>query len=220
MMDVSDPSGLIRFERHLMLRRTKLIGSSALIAAVAGGAAVPAFAATTSSTPTTPSHSAAHHHKAGHGLRPAVIAKDAGTNTAGLKAGRKAGKTLTQIAASHGVSRATLLSRLNATADAKIATLINHKLPAGRRGGHPHALRAMPGVKGQYKALANTLKLTPQQLTADLKKGQTLQQIATTQKISTATLLASVDKGVNTKIAKAIDRVPHTKTPAASSSTS
>ncbi|MDQ2851855.1 MAG: hypothetical protein M3Y49_14220, partial [Actinomycetota bacterium] len=133
-----------------MLRRTKLIGSGALIAAVAGGAAVPAFAATTSSTPSaTTSHSAAHHHKARHGLatlglRPAVIAKDAGTNIAGLKAGRKAGLTLTQIAASHGVSHATLLSRLDTTADARITTLINHKLPAGRRGGHSHGWRAMP----------------------------------------------------------------------------
>ncbi|MDQ2849725.1 MAG: hypothetical protein M3Y49_03145 [Actinomycetota bacterium] len=208
-----------------MLRRTKLIGSGALIAAVAGGAAVPAFAATTSPTSATTSHSSAHHHKARHGLAElglhrAVIAKDAGTNTAGLKAGRKAGLTLTQIAASHGVSNATFVSRLDATADARITTLINHKLPAGRRGGHPHARRTMPGIRGEYKSLANTLKLTPRQLTADLKKGQTLQQIATTQKISTSTLLASLDKGVNTKIAKAIDRVPHIKTSATSGSTS
>ena len=69
--------------------------------------------------------------------------------------------------------------------------------------------------------MATTLKLTPQALSADLKKGQTLQQIATAQHVSTATLTGVIDKAVNAAIAKAADRAPkvHTSTHAAPSST-
>ena len=228
-----------------MLRKTKIIGGSTLAAAAVVGVAVPAYAASTSApSVTTPAAPKAAAHPGRHGigllgLTPAVIAKDAGTDKAGLAAGRKAGKTLAQIAAGHGVSRATLLSRLDATADARMAKLINTKLPEGVRGKRPagapgkagtatpalpkagtakrpahpgaHGPRAWAhrhGVGADYKSLAGTLKLTPAQLGADLRKGQTLQQIATAQKVSTATLLAALDKDVNAQIAKAVDRVP------------
>ncbi|MBO1754969.1 hypothetical protein [Allobranchiibius sp. CTAmp26] len=233
-----------------MLRKTKIIGGSTLAAAAVVGVAVPAYATSTSapSAPTPPAAAKAPAHHARHGigllgLTPAVIAKDAGTDTAGLAAGRKAGKTLAQIAASHGVSRATLLSRLDATADARMAKLINTKLPEGVRGpgagrhalpkagtakplAHPgkmgprgeHGPRGWAhrhGIGADYKSLAGVLKLTPAQLGADLRKGQTLQQIATAQKVSTVTLLTALDKDVNAQIAKAVDRVPGAKPPAA-----
>ncbi|UIJ35445.1 hypothetical protein [Allobranchiibius sp. GilTou73] len=243
-----------------MLRKTKIIGGSTLAAAAVVGVAVPAYATSTSAppapTPSTAAKGPAAHMRHGIGLlglTPAVIAKDAGTDTAGLAAGRKAGKTLAQIAESHGVSRATLLSRLDATADARMAKLINTKLPEGVRGpgpagapgkagtakptppkagtakpahpgkgpgkwGGPHDPRGWAhrhGLGADYKSLASVLKLTPAQLTADLRKGETLQQIATAQKVSTVTLLTALDKDVNAEIAKAVDRVPGAKPPAA-----
>lgn len=237
-----------------MLRTTKVIGGTTLVAAAAVGVAVPAYAA--SSSPTAPSTTAPsttapstkapakHHPKARRGrglavlgLTPAVIAKAAGTDVAGLKAGRTAKKSLTQIAASHGVSRATLISRLNTTADAKVATLINTKLPtrpamgngkkcnamppkAGAWKRDARGLRGIPGVGGGVASLARTLKVTPKVLRADLKKGQTLQQIATSQKVSTATLLAALDRDVSTQLAKTVDRVPQAKKASAASSSS
>lgn len=230
-----------------MLRRTKIIGGGTLVASAAVAIAVPAYAAATSPTapsttaPSTPSTKAPGGHlpRAGRGLHllgltPAVIAKAAGTDQAGLKAGRAAKKSLAQIAASHNVTRATLLSRLDATADAKVAKLINTKLrvmpPVGKGkkcnamppkagtkpkdgtkpGGphHGHGPRGIPGVGGDVASLARTLKVTPKVLRADLLKGQTLQQIATAHKVSTGTLLAAIDKDVNAKLAKAVDRVP------------
>ncbi|MDQ2852837.1 MAG: hypothetical protein M3Y49_19280 [Actinomycetota bacterium] len=230
-------------------RKMKFIGGGVVVAASAAGVAVPAYAA--SSAPSAPSTAApstsapkaaiGHHPKARRelrtlGLTPAVIAKAAGTDVAGLKSGRAAKKSLTQIAASHGVSRATLLSRLDTTADSRVATLINTKLtirpPAGRdkkcnamppkagtrkhdggrhAKGHGKNLRAIPGIGGDVKSLAGTLKITPNVLRADLRKGQTLQQIATANKVSTSTLLAALDKDVNTQLAKVVDRVPGAK---------
>ena len=106
-----------------MLRRTKIITGSSLTAVAAVGVAVPAYAASSTSTTSVTAQSA-HHHK-GHrdrldrlGLTRTVIAKDAGTNVAGLKAGRRAGQSLVQIAANHQVSRATLLARLDGVAAA------------------------------------------------------------------------------------------------------
>lgn len=226
-----------------MLRKTKIIGGGTLVAASAVGIAVPAYAASssptapTTSTPTTP---AKPHHGGRHGvnvlgLTHAVVAKAAGTDTAGLRSGRKSGKSLAQIAAGHNVSRATLLSRLDATADAKVASLINTPLRtkpgkgrngtmpksgSGRKMGMnhhvgPHGLRGIPGIGGQVKSLAGTLKVTPNQLRADLRKGQTLQQIATAHKVSTTTLTAAIDKDVNAAVAKIVDRVPHSKKPSA-----
>lgn len=144
------------------------------------------------------------------GLTPAAIAKDAGTDLTGLKAGRRAGQSLTQIAANHHVSGTALLSRLDATADARVAKVINTKLPTRIAGKHPAARMwaRHHGIGAAYKDVASTLKLTPQALTADLKKGETLQQIATTQHVNTATLTAVIDKNVNTAIAKAADRAP------------
>lgn len=266
-----------------MLRKTKIIGGSTLAAAAVVGVAVPAYA-TSAAAPPAPAPAAAangpaHHPRHGIGLlglTPAVVAKAAGTDTSGLAAGRKAGKTLAQIAASHGVSRATLLSRLDAVADARTSKLINTKLPAGARGpgpagalpkagaakptppkagtkkptppkagtakptppkagtarptppahpgkgpgkpGGPHGPRGWAhrhGIGADYASLAGVLKLTPAQLGADLRKGQTLQQIATAQKVSTVTLLTALDKAVNAEIAKAVDRVPGAKPPAA-----
>lgn len=140
-------------------------------------------------------------------------------------------KSLAQIAASHNVPRSILLSRLDATADARVATLINTKLnvrlPAGpgegshatpRNAGtkpkgeierdgrhHGHGPR---GVGGDIRSLARTLKVTPNALRADLKKGQTLQQIATANKVSTATLVTAIDKDVHAQLARTVDRVP------------
>ena len=242
-----------------MLRKTKIIGGSTLAAAAVVGVAVPAYAGTTSApsapTPAAAAGGPAHHLRHGIGLlglTPAVIAKDAGTDKAGLEAGRKAGKTLAQIAASHGVSRATLLARLDAAADARMAKLINTKLPAGVRGPGPWGARpkagtarpALPnagtakppahpgglhgprgwahrhGIGADYRSLASTLKLTPAQLGADLRKGQTLQQIATAQKVSTVTLLTALDKDVNAEIARAVDRVPGARPAAKAPATS
>ncbi len=238
-----------------MLRTTKVIGGTTLVAAAAVGIAVPAYAA--SSSPSAPSTTApsttapsttgpstkarvTHHPRARRGLdvlglTPAVIAKAAGTDVPGLKAGRMAKKSLTQIAASHGLSRATLLSELNTTANAKVATLINTQLPtrpamgkvkkcnamppkakAGKRDAR--GLRGIPGIGGDVKSLARTLKVTPNVLRTDLRKGQTLQQVATAHKVSTATLLAALDKDVSTQLAKTVDRVPQAKmAPTASS---
>lgn len=240
-----------------MLRKTKIIGGGTLVASAAVGIAVPAYAASTS--PTAPSTTAPstkspaqHLPRTGRGLEmlgltPAVIAKAAGTDVAGLKAGRAAKKSLAQIAASHNVSRATLLSRLDTAAAARITKLINTKLnakaPAGwhkkpnamppkagatppdgpkREGRHRHGPRGIPGIGGDVKSLASTLKVTPNVLRADLKKGQTLQQIATANKVSTATLIAAIDKDVNTQLARTVDRVPQAKkaTAAPGSSTS
>lgn len=111
-----------------------------------------------------------------------------------------------------------MLTRLDATADAGVATLIdtelNVKPPAGKgkncnamRDGRRHG-HGPRGIGGDVKSLANTLKVTPNVLRADLKKGQTLHQIATANKVSTATLLATVDKDVNAHLARAVDRVP------------
>ncbi|UIJ35998.1 hypothetical protein [Allobranchiibius sp. GilTou73] len=212
-----------------MLRRTKIITGSSLAAFAAVGVAVPAYAASSSTAHTATAHSARHHHK-GHyrdrldrlGLTRAVIAKDAGTDVAGLKAGRRAGQSLTQIAARHHVSRAVLLARLDATADARVAKLINTKLPTGKDGRHPavHAWARHHGVGSAYKNVATTLKLTPQALAADLKKGQTLQQIATAQQVSTATLTGVIDKDVNAVIVKAADRAPKARAAASATTTS
>lgn len=230
-----------------MLRRNKIIGGGTLVASAAVGIAVPAYAASTS--PTAPSTSAPstksptqHLPRTGSGLKilaltPAVIAKAAGTDVAGLKAGRAAKKSLAQIAAGHNVPRATLLSRLDAAAAAKVTKLINTeldlKVPAGRpkkpnavpptagatppdgpkrEGRHDrHGPRGIPGVGGDIKSLASTLKVTPNVLRADLKKGQTLQQIATANKVSTATLIAAIDKDVDAQLAKIVDRVPQAR---------
>ncbi|NYJ74878.1 LysM peptidoglycan-binding domain-containing protein [Allobranchiibius huperziae] len=216
-----------------MLRRTKIITGSSLAAVAAVGVGVPAYASSASTTQSGTAQSTRHHHHKGHrdrlhelGLTRAAIAKDAGTDVAGLKAGRKAGESLVQIAARHHVSRATLLSRLDATADARVTKLINTKLPVRKTGKHPaaHAWAKRHGLGGAYKNVAATLKLSPQTLSADLKKGETLQQIATAQHVSTATLTAVIDKDVNAAIAKAADRVPHShagkRTTSSSSATS
>lgn len=230
-------------------RKMKFIGGGVVVAASAAGVAVPAYAAssassapsTTKPSTTAPKAAAGHHRQVRGGLRtlgltPAVIAKAAGTDVAGLKTGRAAKKSLTEIAASHGVPRATLLSRLDKTADSRVATLINTKLfmrhapgkgkkcnamppkaGAGKHDGGHHVkghrkdLRGIPGIGGDVKSLASTLKITPNVLRADLRKGQTLQQIATANKVSTSTLLAALDKDVNTQLAKVVDRVPGAK---------
>lgn len=227
-----------------MFAGMKVIGGGTLVAA-AVGLAVPAYAASSSpaapaasaptSSPASAGSSSAHKDHRGRrhglgrfGLTRAVIAKAAGTDTAGLMAGRKSGKSLTQIAASHTVNRTTLLSRLDTTVDARVATLIHTKMRAkpgkacnrampktamgnhekGPHKGHPgHGLRGIPGVN--FKSLAGTLKVTPAELRSDLKSGRTLQQIATAHKVSTATLTAAIDESVNAALAKAVDRVPH-----------
>lgn len=221
-----------------MLRTTKIIGGSALAAAAAVGVAVPAYAAATPSAPPASPPGAAHpgHPRARPGLdllglTPAVMAKAAGTDTTGLRTGRQSRRSLAQIAARHSVPRATLLSRLDATADAKVATLITTKLltrpgkgcnpampkPGGNRAKGPAGHRRMggwgriPGLGQDVKNLASTLKVTPKELRTDLLKGQTLQQIATAHNVSTSTLLAALDKDVNAAIAKAVDRVPPAK---------
>lgn len=199
-----------------MLRKTKIITGSSLAAVAALSVAVPAYASSTSSA-ASGGNSAHRHHHAAHrdglivlGLTRAAIAKDAGTDIAGLKAGRRAGQSLTQIGASHHVSRLTLLSRLDATADAHVAKWINTKLPEGKARRHPAARKwaRHHGIGAAYKKVASTLNLTPHALTADLKKGETLQQIATAQHVSTATLTAAIDQDVNARVAKAADRVP------------
>lgn len=221
-----------------MLRKTKVIGGTTLALAATIGIAVPAYAA--SSSPTAPSATnpatkapGKHHPKSRRGLgvlglRPTVIAKAAGTDVTGLKAGRAAKKSLTQIAASHDVSRATLLSRLNTIADAKVATLINTTLPtrsasgkgktcnpkapkAGARKREARRLRGIPGIGRDVKSLASTLKVTPNVLRADLKEGQTLQQIATAHQVATATLLTALDKDVSTQLGKTVDRIPQAR---------
>ncbi len=204
-----------------MQRKIKIAAGATVATAACVGVALPAYAATNSS-PHHHSGKAGDHHARGGiralGLTPKVIAKDAGTDVKGLQAGRKAGKSLVQIAATHGVSRATLLSRLDTTADARVAKLINTKLPTGKAGKHPAARTWAKhhGVGGELKTVASTLKLTPAQLTADLKKGQTLAQIANAQHVSTTTLRTALDKVVDARIAKAADAVPHAKKATAS----
>jgi hypothetical protein len=229
-----------------MLRKTKVIGGTTLVAATIG-IAVPAYA--TSSSPTAASTTnlatkatARHRPKSQRGLgvlglTPAVIAKAVGTDVPGLKAGRAAKKSLTQIAASHDVSRAVLLSRLNATADAKVTTLINTKLPirsamgkgktctskapkAGAGKREARGLRGIPGIGRDVKSLASTLNVTPNVLRADLREGQTLQQIATAHRVGTATLQTALDKDVSTQLGKTVDRVPRTRKARASTSSS
>lgn len=229
-----------------MLRKTKVVGGTTLAVAATIGIAVPAYAASSSPTAPSATHSQTtapvrHHVKSRRGLvvlglRPAVLAKAAGTDVPGLQAGRAAKKSLTQIAASHDVSRATLLARLNATADATVARLISTPLPTrsaigvgrgtrkscnskapkagtGKRGAR--GLRVIPGVGRDVKSLASTLKVSPNVLRADLREGQTLQQIATAHQVSTATLLTALDKNVSTQLGKTVDRVPQTTRTAA-----
>lgn len=216
-----------------MLRKTKVIGGTMLVVAAAVGITVPAAAASpapaAASTTARPSKVAATHPGksrpglGGVGLRPAVIAHAAGTDVTGLKAGHAAGKSLTQIAAAHDVSRPILLSRLSAAADTNVAALIDTRLPArpAARAGKtcraraPRAgdrLRQARGlrwlIRGNAKNLSATLDVTSTVLRSDLKKGQTLQQIAAAHKVTTATLLTVVEKDISTKLGKAIDRAP------------
>lgn len=230
-----------------MNRRTKIIGGGAITAAALAGIAVPAYAAAAApgAAPAISIPGANVSTKATPpGLEqlsaiPAQIAKDAGTDTAGLKAGLEAGKSLTQIAASHQVSRATLLTRLDARADAYLPKLINTAVPAGALTGGMSGMTSMPsmpsmpgtagrggdtgpgmgaagmasrlGLVSAFTSVATTLKLSPMELVTEVMKGQTLQQIATKQKVSTSTLLGALDKQVNAAIAKVVDLAPHAK---------
>ncbi len=237
-----------------MNRTSKIVGGAAIAAAAVAAMAVPAYAVTAahSSAPAisipgstagttvgdTTSADAASSATSNSGLAAinalsADVAKDFGTDIAGVKQGLMAGKSLTQIAASHQVSRATLLTRLDARVNAGMPKLINIALPVGAMGAKMPTMPNMSGVPGGKRgdsmgvngaamagqlglitavtSVATTLKLTPMELFADVMKGQTLQQIATTQKVSTAKLLASLNKEANTVIAKIVDVKPPTK---------
>jgi len=69
----------------------------------------------------------------------------------------------------------------------------------------PSLLKALkpyvPAITGQ---LAQGLHLTPQQLTADLQSGQTLSQIATTQKVSATQLQTLENSAVQNALTQAV----------------
>ncbi len=238
-----------------MNRTSKIVGGAGIAAAAVAAMAVPAYAvtATHSSAPAisipgstagtrtagdTTSADTASNTTPTNGLAAlnamsAAVAKDFGTDSAGLKAGLMSGKSLAQIAASNQVSRSTLLTRLDARVTAIMPKLINIALPVGAMGGKMPAMPNMPGapegkhgdamgmngaaMAGQLglisavTSVSTTLKLTPMELFAEVMKGQTLQQIATTQKVSTAKLLASLNKEANAVIAKIVDVKPPAK---------
>lgn len=237
-----------------MNRKSKIIGGGTIAVAAAVGLALPTYAATASASApaiSIPGASSAGTATAGQArtasdassTTPAGglaalntmaddIAKDFGTDAAGLKSGLMSGKSLAQIAASNKVSRSTLLTRLDARVKANTPKLINLSLPVGAmdgampgmpktsdapggKRGHSTGMdgAAMAGQLGLISAVTSvstTLKLTPMELFAQVMKGKSLQQIATTQKISTAKLLASLNTEANTVIAKAVDVTPPT----------
>ena len=60
----------------------------------------------------------------------------------------------------------------------------------------------IPSIRDQ---MAQGLHLTPEQLTTDLRSGQTLDQIATTQKVSSTQLTTLISKSVTTGLQPAVD---------------
>ncbi|MCW5852028.1 MAG: hypothetical protein KIT87_18285 [Anaerolineae bacterium] len=62
----------------------------------------------------------------------------------------------------------------------------------------------MPGVSEAYQAAAQTLGMTPQDLKAELGKGQTLRQVAQAKKVDPATIQQAMVAALNTRIDQAV----------------
>ncbi|WP_157508892.1 hypothetical protein [Luteipulveratus halotolerans] len=139
-----------------MSRRTKMTVAAAGLGVVAAGAVtVPALAATGSGGPSTavtnaPSATTDQQDDSGSpeksaggpriGLRlfgasTAEVAQAAGATEAQLQQGLRDGKSLTQIAASHGVAKATLVARLGTLVDKHAATVVDRKVGSGGPDG-------------------------------------------------------------------------------------
>ncbi|MDE9364897.1 hypothetical protein PZ938_04705 [Luteipulveratus sp. YIM 133132] len=158
-----------------MSRRTKLTAAAAGLGVVAAGAvAVPALAASGSATPSVSasssptagtgssgsgSDSTARDHGPRGGMSlfgstAAQVATAAGATETQLRQGLRDGKSLVQIASSHGVSKSTLVSRLGALVDQQAGTIVDRK-----HGGQPDAGRQDSGRSNPLAdALAGLVK--------------------------------------------------------------
>jgi len=151
-----------------------------------------------------------------------AVASYLGLSRQQLRADLAAGQTLAQIASAQGKSvlgleqtiEAAVKIRLDqAVAAGKISgsreQLILSKLPARVdklvNSAHPGALvGAHLWLRGLVRASAAYLGLTPAQLRADLRSGQTLAQVATVQGKTTAGLEQAVESWVKTRLDRAV----------------
>ncbi len=168
------------------------------------------------------------HHRFMGGVDAKALAADLHITAKTLRADLRAGQSLNQIATAQGVSNSTLLSdaqalvaarlakaeasgHLTATQvtaigqkiDAKLPTLLAHtfKPDAHKTGAHRHGFAG--GPMDLVKGLASDLKLPAKTLRADLRAGQSLNQIATAQGVSSSTLLSDAQALVAARLAKA-----------------
>lgn len=75
---------------------------------------------------------------------------------------------------------------------------------ASGSAGTAGASNAGPPARGELANIAGYLKLKPATLLADLKAGQSLEQIASAQNVSTATLTADIEADMKTRLDKLV----------------
>ncbi len=138
----------------------------------------------------------------------------------------KAGKSLADIASSKGISKDTLISKLNASMKTRLDKAVsNGKLTAAKekdiltksqtritkmveqkglpKFGGKHGMHGMRGG-GLMKDAASILKVDQKTLMSDLKAGKSLADIASSKGISKDTLISKLNASMKTRLDKAV----------------
>lgn len=133
------------------------IAGAGLAAVVIGGVGVPVVAnaadggasSTSTSSSSSTSTTDQKQQRGPLGLDTASVAKAAGTSETDLMAQLRSGKTLAQVASSHGVSQSTLVSRLGELVPAAATAMADSTGPQGRAGtGGPASVLSSLVSKG------------------------------------------------------------------------
>ncbi len=198
----------------------------------AGGAGVAAAAGSddgSGSTPSAPAHLSAHpgrqarkHKLAGQALK--IAADKIGVSTKDLKAALKSGKTVADVARSKNVDPADVVKALVDAANTKIDKAVTDKKLSADKAtklkanltdrvtklvNNAHLKSEAYGRRGHLvkeagKIAADTIGVSPQDLRAAVKGGQSIAEVATSKGVDPQTVIKAIVDAGNTKIDQAV----------------
>jgi hypothetical protein len=188
----------------------RLLAAAATTAILATGGVAVAGAAQNSSSnsgDTTSTTAAAGPHRA---ARAGVVAQLIGIAPAELRKEVKAGKTIAQVAEAHHVDPKTLESELVSKIDSAIdAAASNGKITSDRAGelkgkvpdrvtklveNTPHTGRLRRAGNRLVAVAAKAIGITPKELRADLKNGQSVADVAKAHNVDPQTVIDALTK--------------------------
>ncbi|GMA58664.1 hypothetical protein C7445_1043 [Alicyclobacillus sacchari] len=209
------------------------LGSTAAFASVSHTSHHPVLDASQNRSKVTSSTQQTEDHHDSFNLRQLLLttaAKDLNISASTLLSDLKSGNTLAEVASAHGVSASTLTSDLDATVqtqlntevtdgklsssqettltshlDAWISDWVNGKLPNHPAGFHHGGWGAKFDFQGSIlSTAAQDLNLSTSALESDLKSGKTLAEIASTQGVSTSTLISDLESSIQSDLNTAV----------------